>query len=125
MEQAKLPLTQDVGEAIASYLKKGRPRCSSQSVFVRHHKPVAGLGNSSTVSWIVRCALERAQVDVPHKGAHVFRHSLATTMLRQGASLAEIGEILRHRLSQTTTIYAKVDLNALRTLARPWPGRCL
>jgi site-specific recombinase XerD len=124
-EQARLPLMQDVGEAIATYLKEGRPRCSSQNVFVRHQKPVAGLGNSSTVSWIVSCALERAQISSPHKGAHLFRHSLATRMLRQGASLAEIGEILRHRNPQTTAIYAKVDLNALRTLARPWPRGCV
>jgi site-specific recombinase XerD len=70
----------------------------------------------------VRAALERGGVDAPTKGAHQFRHGLATQMLRAGASLSEIGEILRHRSPDTTTIYAKVDLDALRTLALPWPG---
>jgi len=67
-------------------------------------------------------ALERAGLDPPVKGTHLLRHSLATQMLKDGASLAEIGEILRHRQQQTTTIYAKVDLVSLRTLALPWPG---
>jgi site-specific recombinase XerD len=64
----------------------------------------------------------RADVSAPTTGAHQFRHALATQMLRHGASLREIGEVLRHRSPQTTMIYAKVDLTALRTLARPWPG---
>jgi len=67
-------------------------------------------------------ALRRAGIDSPVKGAHLLRHSLATHMLGRGASLGEIGEILRHRNPQTTTIYAKVDLASLRTLALPWPG---
>lgn len=67
-------------------------------------------------------ALARAGIEAPHKGAHLFRHSLATGMLGQGASLAEIGELLRHRSPQTTAIYAKVDLTSLRTLALAWPG---
>jgi site-specific recombinase XerD len=71
---------------------------------------------------IVRRALERAGLDPAHKGAHLLRHSVATHMLRQGASLAEIGELLRHRNQQTTMIYAKVDLDLLRPLALPWPG---
>src|SRR5262249_59264514 len=66
--------------------------------------------------------LEAGRIDAPHKGAHLFRHSLATGMLGQGASLAEIGELLGHRSPKTTTIYAKVDLGSLRTLALPWPG---
>ena len=71
---------------------------------------------------MVRRAIERAGVDSVHKGAHVFRHSLATEMLRQRASLDEIGEVLRHKSPNTTAIYAKVDLAALRPLALPWPG---
>jgi site-specific recombinase XerD len=70
----------------------------------------------------VRDALERASINAPTKGAHQFRHGLATQMLRRGASLTEIGDVLRHRSPETTTIYAKVDLDALRTLALPWPG---
>jgi len=71
---------------------------------------------------IIRHALQRTGIQAPTTGAHQFRHALATQMLRHGASLAEIGEVLRHRNTQTTTIYAKVDLTALRTLALPWPG---
>ena len=71
---------------------------------------------------MVRHALERAGIDAPTKGAHQFRHGLATQMLRGGASLTQIGEVLGHRSLETTKIYAKVDLDALRTLALPWPG---
>ena len=77
---------------------------------------------SITVSTIVRRALIRAGVDSVRKGAHLFRHTLATDLLREGASLDEIGELLRHRSPNTTAVYAKVDLAALRTLALPWPG---
>lgn len=74
------------------------------------------------VASIVAHALRRAGIDTPHRGAHQFRHALATQMLRRGASLAEIGELLRHRSPQTTALYARVDLVALRALALPWPG---
>jgi integrase/recombinase XerD len=80
-----------------------------------------GFANPSTVSTIVRRALARAGLSPALKGAHLFRHSLATRMLRHGASLPEIGVVLRHRTVQTTEIYAKVDLAGLRTLAQPWP----
>lgn len=120
----QLPLPVDVGESIAIYLQKARPSCSSRAVFVRVRAPQRGLGE---VRSIVRPALLRAGVNSPtqRKGAHLFRHSLATQMLRHGASLSEIGEILRHRHPNTTMIYAKVDLTALRTLALPWPGGAL
>ena len=71
---------------------------------------------------IVRHALQRAGMQAPTYGAHQFRHGLATELLRQGASLSEIGDVLGHRHPQTTMIYTKVDLEALRTLALPWPG---
>jgi len=71
---------------------------------------------------VVMHALARAGIDCPHKGAHQFRHALACQMLRQGATLTEIGALLRHRSPQTTAIYAKCDLVALRTLSLPWPG---
>ena len=77
---------------------------------------------SDGVGSIVRSALQRAKVDAPHKGSHQFRHALAVRMLRGGASLSEIGEVLRHRSPLSTSIYAKVDLAALRPLAMPWPG---
>jgi site-specific recombinase XerD len=119
---AQLPLPVDVGEAIAVYLQEGRPSCSSRSVFVRGRAPRRGFLGQDAIGSIVKHALARAGINSQHKGAHLFRHSLATQMLRQGASLAEIGEILRHRHPNTTAIYAKVDLTALRTLALPWPG---
>jgi len=119
---AQLPLPADVGEAIAIYLRSGRPRCTSRHVFLRHRAPIQGFGDSTTVSTIVRRALIRVGIDSIRKGAHLFRHTLATDMLRNGASLDEIGELLRHRNPNTTAVYAKVDLVALRTLALPWPG---
>ncbi len=118
----ELPLPADVGEALASYLQQGRPRCASRRVFIRQCPPRVGFANSVAICTIVEGALTRAGVNSPRKGAHLFRHSLATEMLRQGASLAEIGELLRHQHPNTTTIYAKVDLPALRSLALPWPG---
>src|SRR5436305_5958836 len=120
---AQLPLTSsDVGEAVAIYLRSGRPRCLCRRLFLRHRAPIAGFAHSITVSTIVRRALIRAGIDSGRKGAHLFRHTLATDLLRNGASLDEIGELLRHRSPNTTAIYAKVDVAALRTLALPWPG---
>ncbi len=119
---ARLPLPVDVGEAIARYLKNDRPRCACRHVFVRLVAPYVRLSNSTVIAGITRKALEKAGVESVRKGAHLFRHSLATEMLRQGASLDEIGQVLRHRDPDTTAIYAKVDLNALRKLAIPWPG---
>jgi site-specific recombinase XerD len=119
---AELPLPVDVGDALASYLKQGRPRCTCRRVFIRHYPPRVGFASSVAICTIVKDALARAGVNSPRKGAHLFRHSLATAMLRQGASLAEIGELLRHQHPNTTAIYAKVDIAALRGLALPWPG---
>jgi integrase len=118
----QLPLPADVGKAIATYLQKGRPTCPSRYVFVRARAPRRGFAGASAIDSVVRCALARAGIDSQRKGAHLFRHGLATQMLRQGGSLSEIGSILRHRDPDTTAIYAKVDLAALRELARPWPG---
>jgi len=118
----RLPMSEEVGAALAEYLHQARPRCASRRVFVRMRAPYREFTGSSAIACIVRRALVRAQLDPPHKGAHLLRHSVATQMLRQGASLAEIGELLRHRSQQTTMIYAKVDLALLRPLALPWPG---
>src|SRR5256885_5812379 len=84
--------------------------------------PMEGFRGQSGVGSMVRHALERAGIDSPRKGAHQFRHALACQMLKQGASLSEIGELLRHRSPQTTAIYAKVDLDSLASLALSWPG---
>jgi site-specific recombinase XerD len=120
--RSALPLPADVGQAIAAYLRHGRPRSTSRRVFLRAKAPIGGLIGPSAIGSLVRQALTRAGVSAPTTGAHQFRHALATQMLRHGASLAEIGEVLRHRSPQTTTIYTKVDLEALKTLAVPWPG---
>lgn len=121
-QRTVLPLPKDVGVAIAAYLRHGRPRSGSRRVFLRSKAPIRGFLSQCAIGSIVRHALQRAGIQAPTMGAHQFRHGLATQMLRHGASLAEIGEVLRHRSPQTTTIYAKVDLTALRTLALPWPG---
>jgi integrase len=118
----RLPLPADVGAALVDYLRHVRPVCASRNVFIRSRAPQRALLGPSAVSCIVWRALRRAGIDSPTKGAHLLRHSLATQMLGGGASLGEIAEILRHRNPQTTTIYAKVDLVSLHTLALPWPG---
>ena len=121
-QRAQMPLPAEVGRAIAVYLRKGRPSCASRRLFIRGHAPRVGFANSAAVSTLVQRALADAGVDSPHTGAYVFRHSLATEMLRQGASLNEIGQLLRHAHPDTTQIYAKVDVQALRPLALRWPG---
>ena len=116
--QDMLPLPIDVGEAMVSYLRR-RPRCECRALFLRVNAPRAAM-DRCTVAWVVRAACDRA--GLPRVGAHRLRHTAATEMLRAGASLAEIGQVLRHREQKTTAIYAKVDRTALRPLARPWPG---
>jgi site-specific recombinase XerD len=118
----RLPLPADVGAALVDYLRQARPDCASRNVFLRSRAPRRALLGPGSVSCIVFRALRRAGIESPTKGAHLLRHSLATQMLGGGASLGEIAEILRHRNPQTTTIYAKVDLVSLHTLALAWPG---
>jgi site-specific recombinase XerD len=118
----QLPLPADVARAIAQYLRRDRPRCACRRVFIGHRAPIGGIHRAGAIATVVRRALTKAGVESARKGAHLLRHSLATDMLRKGASLDEIGEVLRHRSPDTTAIYAKVDLNSLRTLALPWPG---
>lgn len=124
-QTASLPLPVDVGEAIADYLRHGRPPSDSRRLFLRALAPLRGLGAAQTVTTIVGAALRRAGVDAPHYGAHQFRHALAADMLRHGATLTEIASVLRHRHIKTTGIYAKVDFAALRPLSAPWPGGAL
>jgi site-specific recombinase XerD len=119
---SQLPLPKDVGAAIADYLRYGRVTTNSRCVFLRAKAPAGGFQGQSGVGSMVRHALKRAGIDSPRKGAHQFRHALACQMLKQGASLSEIGELLRHRSPQTTAIYAKVDLDSLASLALSWPG---
>jgi len=116
----RLPLPADVGEALVAYLRGGRPASAlGRAVFIRVKAPHRGL-SSTGVSQVVGDAARRAGLGLVH--AHRLRHTAATEMLRAGGSLAEIGQVLRHRRTQTTAIYAKVDEPALRALARPWPG---
>lgn len=118
----RLPLPCDVGQALATYLREARPRSSCRRVFLGSRAPYHAFAGSSVVSTVVARALRRAGIDdPPSRGAHLLRHSLATTLLSVGASMSEIGEVLRHRSPTTTEIYAKVDLTGLRTLAQPWP----
>ena len=117
-----LPMPREVGEALVAYLRDGRPLCPTRRVFVRIHAPHVGFAGPVAIIDVVHRALTRAGIDPPFKGAHLLRHSLATAMLRHGASLEEIGQILRHAGPETTQIYAKTDLEALRALAPSWPG---
>jgi site-specific recombinase XerD len=117
----RLPLPEDVGTALVHYLCRVRPTCSTRKVFIRLKAPHRGLRQTS-ICCVVRRALQRAGLNPDFKGAHLLRHSLATKMLRRGASLGEIGQLLRHRQPTTTQIYAKVDIKALRGIALPWMG---
>lgn len=115
----KLPLPQDVGAAAADYISHGRPRTAGGSVFVKVRAPMGGL-TSAGVSAIVLAAGRRAGLEGVH--AHRLRHTAATDLLRAGGSWAEVGQVLRHRSPANTALYAKVDHEALRMLALPWPG---
>jgi len=119
---AQLPLPADVARAIARYLHRDRPRCGCRRLFIRDRAPIGGFVRGAAIACMVKRALARAGVESGRKGAHLLRHSLATDMLRKGASLDEIGEVLRHKSPDTTGIYAKVDIRSLRSLALPWPG---
>lgn len=119
-----LPLPADVGEALTQYLRD-RPRVKTRAVFLRLRAPIRAMKTQETVCAVVRRAMERARIRSPKKGAHQFRHGLATELLRKGASIPEIGEILGHKHQRSTMIYAKVDLKSLRKLAMPWTGGAL
>jgi integrase/recombinase XerD len=121
-QRGDLPLPAEVGQAIAAYLRRGRPHSINRRVFLRAKAPICGFRGPCAVGSIVRHCLQRAGLEAPTCGAHQFRHGLATEMLRHGASLSEIGELLGHHSPETTKIYTQVDLDELRTLALPWPG---
>src|SRR6266568_1014662 len=115
----RMPMPDDVGEAVAGYLHRGRRRCTCRAVFLTACAPRAPL-SAGAVRAVVRRACGRA--GLPRVGAHRLRHFAATEMLRAGATLPEVSQALRHRDLATTAIYAKVDRAALTMLARPWPG---
>lgn len=116
----RLPLPVDVGEAVAAYLRRGRPTSAEgRCVFVRVHAPHRPLSSGAVTDVVCRAA---GRVGLGVVRAHVLRHTAATQMVRAGAALPEVGQVLRHRLLLTTAIYAKVDREGLRSIARPWPG---
>jgi site-specific recombinase XerD len=119
----RLPLLSEVGEALTLYLKNDRTAgAPTRRVFLRLCAPVRKLGGRGAISTIVRVALKQAGLEPPARGAHLLRHTLGTRMIRSGASMAEIAEVLRHRSPSSTAIYAKVDIEALRSIAQPWPS---
>ena len=120
--EERLPLPQEVGDAILRYLKRGRPPSDSPFLFLTARAPVGPLADHRAVlSHIAQTAIDRAGIDAPSRGTHLFRHSAATALLRQGATLHEVKALLRHRSVRTTTIYAKVDSDLLTSVAQPWP----
>jgi site-specific recombinase XerD len=120
--EARLPLPQEVGDAILAYLRDRHAVVACDRVFLRSRAPWRPLAESSCVSAIVKRAMARAGISAPTRGAHLLRHSLATAMLREGISLPSIGAVLRHRSVETTAHYAKVDVELLRSVAQPWIG---
>jgi len=122
--EVRLPLPQEVGNALLDYLHNGRPRVQSDQVFLRSvapFKPFTGTHAGHAISHVARSALKRAGVRAPIRGAHVFRHTAACQMLRQDVGLEEIATVLRHQSIETTAIYAKVDLQTLAQVAQAWP----
>jgi integrase/recombinase XerD len=119
----RLPIPPDVGEAISKYLREGRTSATTRTLFVTHRAPNRPFKDSQVINAILREAFAATGVKppTPYVGSHVLRHSLATNMVRAGASLEEIGDLLRHRSRATTMIYAKLDTDGLRSIAQPWP----
>ena len=115
----RLPLPADAGEALVAYLHGGRPRAGCRAVFLRLNAPAEGLTGAAVTAAVYRAC---ARAGLPRAGAHRLRHSAASAMLAGGATLTEVGQVLRHARPGTTAIYAKIDQAALRSLARPWPG---
>jgi integrase/recombinase XerD len=115
----QLPVPADVGKAIAGYLQRGRPRTAARQVFVRTVPPPVGLSRSAVSTIVVRAC---ARAGLAPFGAHRLRHTTACDMLRAGGSLAEIGQVLRHDSAGATAVYARVDAERLRTIARAWPA---
>ena len=122
LRERTLPLPNDVGKALVNYLRSGRPRSASRVFFLKHTPPYDPFSTSGTISVIVQRALKRAGIKLTRMGAHVFRHTAATQMLRLGSSFKEIADVLGHKSIDTTAIYAKLDLAGLAEIALPWPG---
>lgn len=119
----RMPLPAEVGEAIVDYIRNGRSG-KSRALFLTSRPPFPPFKNAQVLNYVLRSAFEKTGLKPPQSyvGSHLLRHSLATDMLRKGASLDEIGDVLRHRSRMSTTIYAKYDIDSLRSIARPWPA---
>jgi site-specific recombinase XerD len=117
--QDRLPLPAEVGEAVAAYLRRGRPHGDRREVFLRARAPYGPIA-SGTVASSVRRACRRA--GIAEVGSHRLRHTVACEMVAAGVPLVDIAQVLRHRSLQTTAVYARVDVERLRLLAAPWPG---
>lgn len=120
--QCLLPLPQDAGDAILKYTEQGRPDVRDEHVFLRVNAPFVPLAHSSAVSSLVNRAARRAGLSAKRVGAHILRHTAATLLLRQGAPLETIANLLRHQSMDTTVLYAKVDVEMLSEIVQPWPG---
>ena len=118
----RLPLPQDVGDAILAYLAAARPKAVDEHLFLRVQAPFRPFSSSAEIAGIVARTHDRGGIEGVPTGSHIFRHSLATNLLRAGAGLESVGTILRHSSPETTAIYAKVDLPMLMKIAQPWPG---
>src|SRR5271154_2619944 len=119
--EVRLPLPQDVGDAIAAYLACRPSICPSDHVFLRNIAPFRPFRRGDGISSVVKSLMQRAGIVAPVKGAHVLRHTAATEMLRHGVPLEKIGLVLRHRGIDTTAYYAKADVTLLKQIAQPWP----
>jgi len=119
----RLPLLPDVGAALAEYIRRDRVT-TSRALFVTERAPHRPFKDSQILNAVLQEAFARAGLTppTPYVGAHILRHSLATNLVRGGASLEEVSETLRHRSRSTTLLYARLDLDGLRTIAQPWPG---
>ena len=120
--KAALPLPDDVGRALVAYIKRARPNVACRRVFLTARAPYRALAEAGTVNTTVRRALIKARLNPQVKGSHLLRYTAATECLRRGGTLPEVRELLRHRSVDTSAIYAKVDLQRLTALARPWPA---
>ena len=118
-----MPLPPDVGAAVVAYLRDGRPTSICRRLFLRALAPNIGFASGCAITMIAKTALQRADIrGFAHQGAHLFRHSLATELLQSGATLSQIGQLFGHQSHDSTRIYAKVDIETLRTVSQPWPG---
>jgi integrase len=118
---ARLPLPSDVGKAIAEYVRNGRPATTERHIFVTHYAPRGRALSRNGAGTMIRRAFQRAGIDALGKGPHLLRHTVASRMVTNGASLKHVADVLRHRSLDSAFIYTRIDLPTLRAVAMPWP----